>query len=60
MKKSTLVIAAGYAVFMLVFFFLGVTKARFLDFVGIMLLTGFYALIVFFIKRIVGGKTEAF
>jgi hypothetical protein len=60
MKKSTLYIVAGYALFMLVFFFLGVTTARFLDFVGIVLLTGFYALIVFFIQRIRGGKTEAF
>ncbi len=50
--KKELIIAGGGAAYMLLFFFLGVTKARFLDFVGIALLAGFYALIVWFVERI--------
>jgi hypothetical protein len=45
-------VAAGYVVFLLFFFIIGVTKAQFASFVAIVLLTGIYYLIVELVKRI--------
>jgi len=52
--KENLYIALGYVLFMLLFFFIGVTGAQFQAFVAIVLLTGFYAVIVIFIRKILG------
>ena len=51
-SKETLVIAGGYALFMLLFYFWGVTKANFRAFVVIGVLTGFYAIGVKWVKKI--------
>ena len=51
-SKETLYIAGGYVLFMLVFFFIGVTKASFRTFLVLSVLTGFYALGVKWGKKI--------
>ena len=51
-KREACYIAIGYILFMLVFYFIGITRARFDAFVAIALLTGFYALVVWFIRKI--------
>jgi hypothetical protein len=56
MKKETLFIAGGYVLFMLVFFFIGVTKASFKTFLVVGVLTGFYALGVHWAKKILEGS----
>ncbi len=53
--KETLYVAGGYALFLLVFFVLGVTKLHFEAFVAIGLLTGFYAGLVKLAKKILAG-----
>jgi hypothetical protein len=54
-SKETVVVGAGYLAFMAVFYFWGITGARFLEFVTIALLTGFYALFVYSVKKIRKG-----
>lgn len=45
-------VAAGYLVYMVLFYFIGITGARFLEFLAIAILTGFYALIVITVRKI--------
>lgn len=53
-KREACWIAIGYILFMLVFFFIGITKAQFDTIVALVLLTGFYAVGVWFVKKIAG------
>ena len=48
-------VIAGYVLFMLLFYFIGITSARFMEFVTIGILTGFYALVVLVVKKIDKG-----
>ena len=52
--KEQLYIMFGYVLFMIVFYFIGITGAQFASFVAIVLLTGFYAAMVWFAKKILG------
>jgi len=52
--KEQLYIAIGYVLFMIVFYFIGITGARFAAFAAIVLLTCFYATAVWFVKKIIG------
>lgn len=54
LTKEQLYIAIGYAVYMLAFYFIGITSARFMEFLAIGILTGFYYLIVRAVKKIAG------
>ena len=43
LSKQQLIIGAGYVVFMLMFFFIGMPKITFLDgFIAAIIMTGFY------------------
>lgn len=51
-KNEKLIAAIGYVVFMVLFFFLGIPKVSFVTFiVGFVVLTGLYALLVYFFKK---------
>lgn len=52
--KEQLYIALGYVLFMLVFFFIGITGAQFDSFIAIVLLSLVYAGGVWFVKKILG------
>jgi hypothetical protein len=52
-NKETLIIAGGYVLFMLIFYFIGVTKAGFVDFLAVAALSGFYCALVFWVKKII-------
>lgn len=52
--KEQLFIALGYVLFMIVFYFIGITGAQFASFAAIVLLTAFYAAMVWFVKKIIG------
>jgi hypothetical protein len=56
LTKDQLYVALGYVLFMLVFYVIGVTKARFESFVAIVLLTGLYVACVRLIKKILEGS----
>jgi hypothetical protein len=49
-------IVIGYIVYMLAFYFIGITKARFEAFMAVLLLTGPYALLVKVVKIIARRK----
>ena len=53
-KREACYIAIGYVLFMLAFFFIGITQEHFDAFVAIVLLTGVYALFAWFAKKIAG------
>jgi hypothetical protein len=55
LTREQIIIAIGYAVFMILFYFIGITGARALEFLAIVILTGFYALGVYWVKKI-GAK----
>ena len=47
-------VAAGYVVYLLLFYFIGITKARFSEFLVFAVVTGFYALVVIWVRKISG------
>ena len=53
-KRTACWIAIGYVVFMIAFFVVGITKAQIDTLVAVTLLTGIYALVVWFVKKIIG------
>jgi hypothetical protein len=55
MKKETIFIIAGYVLFLLLFFFIGIPKTSLLNgIVGFLLVSAVYALIVKVVKKISG------
>ena len=53
-KREACIIAIGYIVFMLAFFFIGITQVQLDTLVAVALLTGFYALVAWFVYKIKG------
>jgi hypothetical protein len=49
-------VGIGYALFMLLFFFIGVTKARFETFVAVAALTAIYVALVYVVSKIYYGN----
>lgn len=50
--KEQGIIGIGYLLFMAIFYGIGATSARLLDFVAVVALTLFYAAIVYFVKKL--------
>jgi hypothetical protein len=50
-KRKALIIAACYIPFMLLFYVIGATKAQFTDLIAVYALTGFYAVLAWFINE---------
>ena len=50
-KRQAIVIAVGYVVFMLLFYVIGSPAYRITDLLAVVVLTGFYAGLVWFIKK---------
>jgi hypothetical protein len=60
LSNTKFLVVGGYVLFMVVFYFIGITSARFLDFVAVAVLTGFYALLVLWVKKIREGLAMLF
>ena len=54
--KEKILVVVGYIVYMVFFYFIGATKARLIDFIAISLLTGLYAIIVWYVKKKILNK----
>lgn len=53
--KEQGIIGIGYLLFMAIFYGIGATSARLLDFVAVVVLTLFYAVLVYFVKKLLAG-----
>ena len=54
MKKSTILLLAGYVLFLIAFFFLGMPKPQFpATLIAFAVVTGIYGIIVLFVKKFI-------